>query len=232
MKKRQTSAPVAPAIPAGKTEITLPAPPPGVSKATRLAQLEASGLLPNAVATRAWSLMPLDLTEVLQVAEALGARVSSGQLEDLDAMLAAQSVTLNAVFVRMMTNAAQATDTVSRETCMRLALRCQSQCRATAETLATMKLPPVFTRQANFANGPQQVNTGPVAQESRARVEILKAPPSKLLETSHGERMDGGTSGTAACRDSVVEAVVAIDRPHERGRQGARQQKRLQRRKA
>ena len=42
---------------------------------------------------------------------------------------------------------------------MRLALKAQGQCRATLETLATIKNPPVvFARQANIAQGPQQVN--------------------------------------------------------------------------
>ena len=42
---------------------------------------------------------------------------------------------------------------------MRLALKAQGQCRATLETLATIKNPlVVFARQANIAQGPQQVN--------------------------------------------------------------------------
>jgi hypothetical protein len=42
---------------------------------------------------------------------------------------------------------------------MRLALKAQSQCRATLEALANIKNPPVvIARQANFAAGPQQVN--------------------------------------------------------------------------
>jgi len=46
---------------------------------------------------------------------------------------------------------------------MRLALRAQSQCRATLETLAVIKNPTTvaYVRQANIANGPQQVNNAP-----------------------------------------------------------------------
>jgi hypothetical protein len=36
--------------------------------------------------------------------------------------------------------------------------RAGHQCRATVETLALSKNPPVFARQANIAHGPQQVN--------------------------------------------------------------------------
>ena len=40
---------------------------------------------------------------------------------------------------------------------MRIALKAQSQCRATLETLAAVKnLPVVFARQANIAQGPQR----------------------------------------------------------------------------
>jgi hypothetical protein len=46
------------------------------------------------------------------------------------------------------------------ETYLRLALKAQSQCRATLETLAAIRNPqPVaFVRQANIAHGPQQLN--------------------------------------------------------------------------
>jgi len=41
---------------------------------------------------------------------------------------------------------------------MRLALKAQGQCRATLETLAVIKNPPLFARQANITSSPQQVN--------------------------------------------------------------------------
>jgi hypothetical protein len=61
---------------------------------------------------------------------------------------------------------------------MRLALKAQAQCRATAETLAEIKNPrPIFARnfnavagnqQVNNAVGPQQVNNRPALKTSRA----------------------------------------------------------------
>jgi hypothetical protein len=38
------------------------------------------------------------------------------------------------------------------------AFKAQAQCRATFETIALSKNPPVFARQANIAQGPQQIN--------------------------------------------------------------------------
>ena len=45
---------------------------------------------------------------------------------------------------------------LATETYLRLALKAQSQCRATLETLAAIKNPPViFAKQANVTTGPQ-----------------------------------------------------------------------------
>jgi hypothetical protein len=44
---------------------------------------------------------------------------------------------------------------------MRMALRAQNQCRATLQTLAAIKNPPVvFANRANIASGPHPVNNG------------------------------------------------------------------------
>lgn len=52
------------------------------------------------------------------------------------------------------------------ETYMRMTLRAPAQCRATLETLATIKNPPVLiAKKANIAHGPQQVNNGTLAPE-------------------------------------------------------------------
>jgi hypothetical protein len=51
---------------------------------------------------------------------------------------------------------------------LRLALKAQNQCRATLETLAAIKNPPVvFTKQANInhGNGNQQINNGTLASD-------------------------------------------------------------------
>jgi hypothetical protein len=57
------------------------------------------------------------------------------------------------------------------ETYMRLALKAQSQCRTTLETLAGIKNPAsvTFVRQANVAHGPQQVNNESFETSTRGR---------------------------------------------------------------
>jgi hypothetical protein len=86
---------------------------------------------------------------------------------------------------------------------MRMALKAQNQCRMTLETLSNIKNPPViYAKQANIANGPQQVNNHAHAGEN-------KNQPIKVLEQGYDERMDGGTQSKASGGDSELETVGA-----------------------
>jgi hypothetical protein len=104
---------------------------------------------------------------------------------------------------------------------LKLALRAQNQCRATLETLAAIKNPPViFAKQANIAHGPQQVNNN---SAGIARAEQIEKPQTGLLEHDHGQRLDTGAAAAASGGDQAMETVGAIHRPaHGRG-QGRRQ---------
>jgi hypothetical protein len=102
----------------------------------------------------------------------------------------------------------------------RLALKAQGQCRATLETLAAIKNPPtVFARQANIAQGPQQVNNT-VSLPNRdvqphARAGNPEIGPIELLE-AHAERLELGTAGTAGAGDQALAPVGRRDRPANR----------------
>jgi hypothetical protein len=137
-----------------------------------------------------------DLSVTVAALEETAAAVQRGELGDAEALLMAQAVTLNTIFARCATQASrylEGHNVEGTERFLRLALKAQSQCRTTIETLAVLKNPTtIFARQANIAQGPQQVNNtqlntvaakvGTVAeadQTSRARAE--KTAPSKLL---------------------------------------------------
>ena len=123
---------------------------PKQSHAAAVAEMMVEGLTMNAVAAVAHSkiLGEVDLTQTVGALILETRQVGGGDLSNLEAILAAQVVTLNAMFTQYVTQTARMTivDQIDRFT--RLALKAQGQCRATVETLAAIKNPPVFARQA------------------------------------------------------------------------------------
>ena len=100
---------------------------------------------------------------------ALAASLSDGikainncDLQQVEGMLFGQAIALQTIFTNMARRAPKQNMMVHWEAYLRIALKAQSQCRMTLETLATIKNPPVvFARQANINNGGQrQVNNG------------------------------------------------------------------------
>jgi hypothetical protein len=93
---------------------------------------------------------------------------------------------------------------------MRTALRAQSQCRATLETLAAIKNPPIlYARQANVTTGPQQVNNG-IAAPSRARE--IESEQTQLSEEPRELLPDARASGDASRVNPALETLGEIDR--------------------
>lgn len=92
---------------------------------------------------------------------------------------------------------------------MRMALRAQSQCRATLETLSNIKNPPViYAKQANVTTGPQQINNGVATPHTREN----ENERTQLLEAKHEQRLDTGATGEAGHRDKALEAVGKVNR--------------------
>lgn len=143
--------------------------------------------------------------------------VKGGNLERGEAMLVAQAHTLDAIFNRLAQSASQMSMLNQYETFMKLALRAQNQSRMTWESLAAIKNPPqvAIVRQANFSAGPQQVNNGPVPATASAALSESENPPSKLLEVTHGQRLDTLAPATAGRTDTQLEAVEAIHRAED-----------------
>ena len=81
-------------------------------------------------------------------------------LEHAERLLMSQSIALNNLFVSLARKASSQEYVKQYETFLRLALKAQSQCRATLETLAVVKNPPVvYAKTANIAQN-QQINNG------------------------------------------------------------------------
>ena len=137
--------------------------------------------------------------------------VNEGDLKRSEGMLMIQAHTLDAIFNNLAQRASQAKYMDDLDRYLRLGLKAQSQCRATLETLATIKNPqPVaFVRQANIAHGPQQVNNRGAAAASRA--EESENQPNKVLEHQHAERLDFGTAGAAVGSDPAMATLGTFD---------------------
>ena len=135
-------------------------------------------------------------------------------------MLVSQAHCLDAIFGRLVLKAAANLETNlgTTETCMRLGLKAQSQCRATIEALAEIKNPkPVaIVHQANIAQGPQQVNQQVNNGVDPSRAREQENQQNKLLEFKDGERVDTGAESPTARSDSVLETVGAVNRPKKR----------------
>jgi len=147
-------------------------------------------------------------TMVVELTEQAKA-VQRGDLRQAEAMLINQASALQALFVRLSEKAMEQTHMPNLEGFMRLALRAQSQCRASLEALAAIKNPPiVYARQANVTTGPQQVNNG-VAVSARARE--IETEQIQLSGRNDELQPDTRTSGHASGDDSTLEAMGKID---------------------
>lgn len=155
----------------------------------------------------------IDLSNVTDALEATIEDVRHGDLSELEAMLVAQAVALQTVFVTLARRAEAQTSRDNISTILGLALKAQSQSRATIQALTDLKLPrsTAFVKQANIAHGAQQVNNG--VEPPRAREEI-SAVPSKLLavEVAHGGTiLDAGATLAAGGGHRELEAVGVFD---------------------
>lgn len=138
----------------------------------------------------------------------------AGDLSHLEAMLIGQATALQTIFTSLAKRAHHQTLQAHFEAFLGLALKAQAQSRATISTLVDLKYPrqATFVRQANFANGPQQVNNTSHAKQ-------LESRPNELLEDANHERLDTGTPTTAARGHPTLETVEKVHRPQKPRRQ-------------
>jgi hypothetical protein len=193
----------------------------GKSRERLQAEMGLSAIIPNTSTARTFVkaiVGELDLTESVAVMGEKVKAVQAGNLAGLEGTLTAQAMALDAIFNEMARRAALNIGEYinAAEIYLRLGLKAQAQCRATIQTLSEMKNPqPVaFVKQANIANGPQQVNNG-VPAGSSSRTEIPTNPSNELLGLNHEQRLDTGTAGAAGSTHSRLETVGAVQRSED-----------------
>jgi hypothetical protein len=145
--------------------------------------------------------------------------VIDGDLTRGEAMLTAQAHTLDAIFNTLARQASKAEYMESQDRYLKLALRAQSQCRATWEALATIKNPPMvgYVKQGNIAHGHQQVNNAQSSAREAPRARENESSQDKLLEEKDGERVDTGTTGKTGRADPAMATLGEIDWAEDAG---------------
>lgn len=145
----------------------------------------------------------LEVRDLVVEMKKAGEEVAAGDMTRVEKTLALQLLTLDAMFNNLAQRAQRQNMFKGIDVLLRLALKAQSQARATAETLATMKNPMPYIRQANIAGGHQQINNG-VPAPRPPHAENSEKMPNKLLENDHGKWLDTRASCASGCADQVV----------------------------
>ena len=142
------------------------------------------GAAVTANAFRLAGLGELDLPSLVGELKTQCDLASDNKLGRCEEILVSQAHALDAVFNRLAFRAASnmAEHPQAMEIYMRLALKAQSQCRTTLESLAAIKNPPVvYAKNANIAHN-QQINNGVVEQVPSPQAEKAEIRPNELLE--------------------------------------------------
>lgn len=135
------------------------------------------------------------------------AAIRSGDMARAESMLLAQAHTLDGLFAKLASQALTTNNLDVMERYMRLALKSQSQARATLQTLAEVKAPKqvAFVQQANIGNQ-VQVNNG--IPERPARTRKKRDAQNELLEADNGKRLDGRATGATGGADPAMATLA------------------------
>lgn len=139
--------------------------------------------------------------------------INAGDMQHCEGMLIAQAYALQSIFANLSRRASSQEYMKHMDGFLRLALKAQNQCRMTLETLSNIKNPPVvYAKQANIANGPQQINNGLPTSAVPTHAEKNQNQPNELLEMNHGERLDARTTSETIGGNKTMAAVDSINR--------------------
>lgn len=186
----------------------------GKSEIRQFTELQLSPLLSNALTLQvvaASNSDKIDITEAVEVMKEKSEKIIAGDLSELESTLAVHVVTLNTIFNTLTLRSAHSMGNSLKftETYMRLALKAQAQCARTVEILAEMKNPPiVFAKQANIAQGHQQINNGNQYPTHAGKTKILS---NELLSEDNHAPLDTRGTIEASGIDKELAAVETID---------------------
>ena len=149
--------------------------------------------------------------------------IKAGGMGRAEEMLAIQAITLDSIFHKLLLNASLNMGEYmgAFESYMKLALKAQSQSRATLEALSVIKNPPIqYVKQLNMANNQQVNNTIPRTRENEKE-------QTKLSEVDNELCKDTGTPRVEKKADSPLETLEEVHRATNSGGQGEGGEERL-----
>lgn len=218
MSRAKTSAPVAKHVPVDAQD--------GESAARELASFAIRPDVTAAMVVRTYSGKSVSLRGLMDGLTASMERSKGDDLSMLEAMLVGQAIALQSIFSKLAVDAQSQSSQRNTEAMLGLALKAQAQSRATITAVVDLKHPrqALFVKQANIANGPQQVINGVPADPERsalAHVEENKNPVIELLEAEDGKfgkGVDTGTTTAPARGHPAVATVEPVNRSNKRRR--------------
>lgn len=139
--------------------------------------------------------------------------VQDGDMSAIEAMLVGQAQALQTIFVSLGRRAGNMTQLNQYTAFMGMALKAQSQSRATIQALTELKYPKqaTFVKQANIANGHQQVNNFSDLNNthSSAHAEKIQNQSNELLEAHDGcKEMDCRTTQATIPKNKAMATLV------------------------
>jgi len=157
----------------------------------KMAEAHLSPAILNTIATESFTkttIGEVNLAEAVRVMKEKLVKTTVGDLSELESTLTAQVFSLNAIFATLARKSAACEYLKQVETYLRLALKAQAQCARTVEILAAMKNPPiVYAKQANIAQGHQQINNNQSPSHAGKNInssnELLSENSNAALDT-------------------------------------------------
>ncbi|SFC33915.1 hypothetical protein SAMN05216344_11490 [Polaromonas sp. OV174] len=158
----------------------------------------------------------LDFLAIMAQLEAQHAILAADSLVQAENMLMSQAMALDAIFSQLAVRAIHAKGLDQTQCLLGLALRAQNGSRATLQTLGELKNPrhTTFVKQANIAQGQQQVNNGvaPASTSPTLAQEEFPDSTNKLSGANHELLEDSRAASPAITGYPVVAAVDKVHR--------------------
>lgn len=144
-------------------------------------------------------------------------QVHAGNTVHVAGLLMAQALALNSIFTKLAVQAAEVDARAGpqrMEAYLRLALKAQSQSRATLEAVLAVGNPPVlFAQQANVAFGQQQIINNPPPAATSPHAPGEQNAPNELSGEGYELLTDARASQATGRACPCLEPVEAVHRP-------------------